>query len=195
MKKIGLFGGTFDPVHCGHLIIAEFLREDLVLDEVWFIPAKIHPLKSNQRITAEEHRLTMLQLAIADNPFFRVEEIELNRPNTSYTILTINELKKKYREISPEFYFFMGMDNVNQLYRWKEPMQLVRKCTVVAFGRPGIKQNKYSEKFLAHIRFVETPLVEISSTMIRNRLRENRSVRYFLPKAVGEFIEKNNLYK
>ncbi len=195
MKKIGLFGGTFDPVHNGHLIIAEYLRDELELEEIWFIPAKIHPLKDNRHITSEEHRVQMLELAVADNPLFRVSRVELERDSVSYTIDTIETLLQQYAHLQPRFYFFIGMDNVNELYRWKRPEDILRKCQVVAFGRPGFTPIEEAKKFLPLIKFVHVPLLEISSTFVRQRIRDGRSVRYLVPEPVLQYISEKQLYK
>ncbi len=194
-RKIGLFGGTFDPVHNGHLIIAEFLRDELGLDEIWFIPAKIHPLKNNQEITPASHRLKMLELAVAGNRRFRVNDVELKREGVSYTIDTLNELREQYRDISPRFYLFIGMDNVNDLYRWREPHQVLEKSQVVAFGRPGFQPDERAKQFLPRIKFIHVPLLEISSTFIRERIRKGRSVRYLIPDEVNDYVVKNKLYR
>ena len=193
--QIGLFGGTFDPVHNGHLIIAEFLRDELNLDEIWFIPAKIHPLKNNKEITPASYRLKMLELAVANNNRFRVNDVELRREGVSYTIDTLNELLQQHRDISPRFYLFIGMDNVNDLYRWKEPHQVLEKSQVVAFGRPGFKPDARAKEYLSKIKFIHVPLLEISSTFVRERIRNGRSVRYLIPDEVNEYIEQKNLYR
>jgi nicotinate-nucleotide adenylyltransferase len=195
MKKIGLFGGTFDPIHNAHLIIAEYLREELDLDKIWFIPAKIHPLKSNTSVTREKYRLEMLKKAIVDNPYFQIEDLELKQKKTSYTISTIEELLNIYSQDQPKFYFFLGMDNINQLYRWKDPHRLIKICQLIGFGRPGFVPSKTAKQFLTYIKFVHTPLLEISSTMIRQRIGEGLSVRYFIPEAVNDYITTKGLYK
>jgi nicotinate-nucleotide adenylyltransferase len=195
MKKIGLLGGTFDPIHNGHLIISEYLRDSLELSEIWFIPAKIHPLKKNEDITCDEFRVQMLELAIENNQYFKCCKIEIERGDISFTIDTVDQLHKEFKQIDPEFYLFIGMDNVNEIDRWKEPMQILEKTKVIAFGRPGFKTNKISEKFLPHLKFIRLPLLEISSTNIRNRIREGKSVRYLVPDAVKNFIEQEGLYQ
>jgi nicotinate-nucleotide adenylyltransferase len=195
MKKIGLLGGTFDPIHYGHLIISEYLRDLLKLAEIWFIPTKIHPLKSNDNITCDEYRVEMLELAIENNQYFKCCKIEIERGDISYTIDTIDQLYKDFKQIEPVFYLFIGMDNVNELDRWKEPMHIIRRTQVIAFGRPGFKTNKSSEKFLPYLKFIEVPLLEISSTDIRNRVREGKSVRYLVPDPVRTIIEQKGLYK
>ncbi len=194
-RKIGLFGGTFDPVHNGHLIIAEYLRDELKLDEVWFIPTKLHPFKSSQLISSDYDRMEMLKLAISSNPYFRTSDVEIKRPGVSYTIDTINELNQKYADQSAKFFFFMGMDNVNEFYRWKSPQQILEKCQVVAFGRPGFVPNKHAKPFLHYIQFIQVPLLEISATFIRQRVKEGRSIRYLVPDKVIDYIKKKQLYK
>lgn len=194
MKKIGLLGGTFDPVHNGHLIICEYLRDELNLDEIWFIPARIHPLKDNTGISDPEHRLNMLRQAVSDNEYFKVSEIEISREGVSYTVDTLKELHRVYRDISPQFYYFIGMDNVNDLSRWKEPWQILKSCQVVAFGRPGFEPESSVAAFLPSIKFVHTPLLEISSTLIRNRVRDGHSVKYLVPETVRKYIAEQGLY-
>ncbi len=195
MKNIGLLGGTFDPIHNGHLIIAEYLRDELDLDEIWFIPVKVHPLKNNESIASADSRLTMLDLALKDNAYFKSCDIELKKDGISYTIDTINLLLTQYSCISPKFFFFTGMDNVNDLHRWKDPFQLLTRCQIVAFGRPGFKPDEAVKIYLPYIKFVHVPRLEISSTDIRNRIQNKRSVRYLVPDAVLAYIEKEQLYK
>jgi len=193
-KKIGLLGGTFDPIHNGHLIIAEYLRDELKLAEIWFVPAKIHPLKDNRGITKPEYRLEMLRLAISDNKNFKIDDIEIERQNVSYTVDTLKELSERYHSQNPEFYFFIGMDNVNEFYQWKQPEEILERSQVVAFGRPGFTPDESARKYLPSIKFVHVPLLEISSTYIRKRIREKCSVRYLIPEAVEKFIKEKNLY-
>ena len=192
--KIGLFGGTFDPVHFGHLLIAEYIREELGLDHILFIPTHRHPLKNNSSLSSPAQRLEMVKLATADNPHFEVSDIELREEKTSYTVDTLRELNRQYGAHAPRFYFLLGMDNVNQLHLWKEPEALVKLCQIVAFGRPGFEPVSAARPFLPHITFLSIPLLEISSTEIRERVRRGKSIRYLVPDAVISFIRKNKLY-
>ena len=194
MRKIGLLGGTFDPVHNGHLIIAEYLRDHLSLEEIWFIPARCHPLKDNVNISPPEIRYRMLQMAIANNPSFKSMDVELKREGVSYTIDTLNYLADKYRTLVPEFYFLIGMDIVNELPRWKDPQQILEKSRVIAFGRPGFKAEEAAKDFLPYIQFIHVPLLEISSSLIRQRCQDGHSIRYLVPEEVREFIVKKKLY-
>ena len=195
MKKIGLLGGTFDPIHNGHLIIAEYLRDHLSLDEIWFIPARYHALKPNADITSPEVRYHMVLMAIEDNPFFKGIDIELKREGISYTVDTLTDLIRIYQDLHPEFYLLMGMDNVNELHRWKEPQKIFSFCKVIAFGRPDYQMAEVAKKFLPFIRLVEVPLLDISSTLIRQQCREGRSIRYLVPEKVRQFIVNTGLYR
>jgi len=193
-RKIGILGGTFDPIHHGHLVIAEYLRDQLILDEIWFVPTRNHPLKDNQTISAPEVRFEMLQLAVSDNPAFRCSDVELKRAGISYTIDTLRYLAAELKPLDPVFYFLIGMDIVNELPRWKEPLQIMKKSKVIAFGRPGFHPDKLVEVYLPYIQFISVPLLEISSSLIRQRCREGRSIRYLVPEIVRKYIIDKGLY-
>jgi nicotinate-nucleotide adenylyltransferase len=193
-KKIGLFGGTFDPIHTGHLIVGEIIRDTLNLEQIIFIPAKKHPFKDNNFIADETHRYNMIQLAIKDNEYLEVSDIELKSEGTSYTINTVQRFRNEYIEPEVDIYFLMGMDNLNQFHLWKEPDELMRKCKVVVFSRPGFKPPVEAEKYLNSIQTIQIPLLEISSTQIRNRIKTNQTVRYLVPAVVESYIRDNKLY-
>lgn len=195
LRKIGLFGGTFNPIHTGHLIIAEVLRQALQIDQILFIPAKIHAFKNNQQIQSSRHRLRMLELVIRDNPYFLISELELNKEGISYTIETIKMLRLQYPEDRYTLCFLMGADNVAQFYKWKEPAELVKLCNFVVFGRPGFEVDPKSDPLVSKFQFVEAPLLEISSTDIRNRIQRNLSIRYMVPPQVETYIHQHSLYK
>jgi nicotinate-nucleotide adenylyltransferase len=171
LRKIGLFGGTFNPIHTGHLIIAEVIRQALQIDQILFIPAKIHAFKNNQQIQSSRHRLRMLELVIRDNPYFLISELELNKEG------------------------LMGADNVAQFHKWKEPAELVKLCNFVVFGRPGFEVDPKSDPLVSKFQFVEAPLLEISSTDIRTRIQRNLSIRYMVPPQVEAYIHQHSLYK
>ncbi|UCF63997.1 MAG: nicotinate-nucleotide adenylyltransferase [bacterium] len=194
MRKIGLFGGTFDPIHNGHLIISEYLREELVLDEIWFIPARVHALKNNEMISPPEVRKAMLELAISENRYFKCSDVELVKEGISYTIETLDSLHQMYSSLNPKFYFFIGMDNVDELPLWKKPAEILTKCQVIAFGRPGFKPSEKVKPFLPHLQFLHIPLLEISSTFIRLRVGQGKSIRYLVPDSVMHYIKENQLY-
>lgn len=193
-KGIGILGGTFDPIHLGHLIVSEFVREELQLEKILFIPARVHPLKNNQQITESRHRYRMTELATQDNPYFEVSDVEIRSERISYTIDTIRSLQSKYDSSRYQLHFFMGMDNLNQLHKWKEPEQLLSICTVVAFKRPDFTPEPQARKYLSRVQILETPQIEISSTEIRQRVKEGKSIRYFVADPVREYILSQRLY-
>jgi nicotinate-nucleotide adenylyltransferase len=191
-------GGTFDPIHYGHLIIAEHVREACHLDGILFIPAANPPHKQEALVTSIAHRYAMTQLATDHNPYFAVSKIEMERQGPSYTIDTIRELKK--RDADTEYYFITGADELQDLPGWHESQQLLHICHFIAAARQGCTPDLeriyrcFDEAAGAHIHLVDTPELEISSTDIRKRLREGRSIRYLVPEAVAEYIERKGLY-
>lgn len=186
MKRIGILGGTFDPPHMGHLIIAEEVRLALDLEEVWFIPSYTPPHKSNVK-TKPEHRLKMIRLAIQGNPYFKVDTIELERTGKSYTIDTIKELRKRHSD--KKFYFIIGGDMVEYLPNWYQIEELKNLVTFV-----GVKRSNYSTESAFPIYIVDIPLIEISSTVLRKRCLEGTSVQYWLPHSVHQYIKEHQLY-
>lgn len=200
-KKIGVLGGTFDPIHLGHLIVAEDLREKLGLSEVLFIPAGRPWLKLQEEktVSAVEHRLAMVRLAVASNPYFQVSTMEIERPGPSYSIDTVLELKAKLGARA-ELYFIVGPDALAELPRWKEPARLVELCQVVGIGRPGyaranLRKLEHSVPGASRrIMLVEVPKINVSSTDIRKRVTRGLSIRYLVPEAVERYIEEHGLY-
>jgi len=200
MKKIGLFGGTFDPIHIGHLIAAEEVRIKLNLDEIIFIPAG-HPwLKEGKReITPPSKRLEMVRLAVRGNPHFKVSSIEIEREGPSYSVDTVSF----FRENLPnsELYFILGEDALIELPLWKEPQRLISLCRLAVVRRAGVSKVELEalEERIPGIKeravFLETPLVEISSTEIRSRVACGLSIRYLVPREVEEFIRREGLYR
>lgn len=193
-QRIGLFGGTFDPVHNGHLIIAETIRDRCKLDKIFFIPANIHPLKDNQTIQSARHRLKMLRLAVADNPHFAVSDFELNRPEVSYSIDTVRHFRTQFPPPAHALFFLLGADNVNQFHRWKSPDELVQLCRFIAFRRPGFRVAAEARPYLPHFEFVDAPLLEISATTIREQVKQGFSIRYLVPPTVENYIHAKALY-
>jgi len=195
VQKIGLFGGTFDPVHTGHLILAEFIREAAGLSKIYFIPTKIHPLKNNRHIQTAQHRLKMLEMATGDNPDFLISDFELQQPGTSYTIDTVKSFRQQYPPDNFELYFLVGADNLDQFHLWKQPDELVKLCQFILFGRPGYEISAGANSYASTFRFIEAPLLEISSTEIRKRVRQGLSIRYLVPPGVEDYIKKHTLYE
>lgn len=197
--KIGVIGGTFDPIHNGHLIVAEYARTSLNLDKLIFIPSGIHPFKDNKSITEPKKRVDMISLAIDSNKYFEISPIEIHRKGTTYTIDTIMELKKEYNE--DEIYFIIGSDIIFEIEKWKSFEELIQLCKFILLYRPGKEEDhidkKIEELYSAYkIQFekVKSPLIEISSTEIRARVKNKLSIKYLVPESVEEYILKNNLY-
>jgi nicotinate-nucleotide adenylyltransferase len=200
-NKIGIMGGTFDPIHYGHLAAAEAVRAGLGLDKVIFIPAGNPPHKQSHIITGSEHRYLMTVLATASNPNFEVSRIEVDKDEVTYTVDTIKDLRRIYGE-NTEIYFITGADAVLELMTWHKIQELLTLCRFIAVTRPGFdkqeleqKIREISSKYDGEIVFVEVPLMDISSTDIRERSGCGKPVKYLLPEAVEEYIDKNGLYK
>ena len=197
--KIGVLGGTFDPVHLGHLMVAEEARVSLGLSEILLVPAGQPPLKPSHPITPAEHRLQMLRLAIADRPYFKVSAMEIERPGPSYTVDTIAELRRQY-DSKDEIFFILGWDSLAQLPQWREPSRLIKMCYLVAVPRPGY-QRPDLEALEASIPgisrrvvFLEKPQIDISASAIRERAARGLSLRRLVPEPVAEYIRQHKLY-
>lgn len=200
MKKIGLMGGTFDPIHYGHLVLAEQIRTQFNLDMVYFIPVGIPPHKQDKNISSSKHRYFMTLLATITNPNFEVSKMEIEDSNISYTVNTI----KKFKELvgkDAELYFITGADAIYELGTWKNVEELLQLCKFIAASRPGIDKKKLkgkitelNEKYSANITVTSVPALAISSTDIRSRIRIGKSIKYIVPESVEYYIYKNNLY-
>jgi nicotinate-nucleotide adenylyltransferase len=188
VKKVGIIGGTFDPPHISHLLIANDVRQKLTLDEIWFMPNHIPPHKQNKSVTPTPIRVEMIKAAVATNRCFRVETIELQREGPSYTYDTMLLLTKKYPET--RFYFIIGADMVEYLPKWHNIEKLLELVTFVGVKRPG-----YSFSSPFPVLEVETPEMDISSTLIRKRVRDGWTSQYLVPDKVKEIIEEKRLYE
>lgn len=198
-KKIGIMGGTFDPPHVGHLAMAEYVREELELNQVWFIPTGKIPHKDSRETAASADRLAMVELAIAGNPWFRIESLEVENGGYSYTFETLEKIKTAYPEA--DLTFIVGADSLDYMECWREPERIFRLCTVAAVNRMGFdkeqmaqKQAALAEQFGARIQRVDMPLIGVSSTEIRERIRQGRSVRYLVRDEVLAYIKTHDLY-
>ena len=199
MKKYGIFGGSFDPIHYGHLMICEYIKEEMGLDKVIFIPTGNPPHK-DLGVSAED-RYEMVRIAISPNPDFEISDIETTRVNLSYTVDTIRELKKIYKE--EKLYFLIGLDSLFQLKTWKKIGDLSQEIEFVVALRPGYIDKEeinreidfLRENFGIRINLIKTPLYEISSTDLRDRIHEGKSLRYLIPKKVLDYIEESGFYK
>lgn len=197
--KIGIMGGTFDPIHLGHLATAEAVRELFTLDEILFIPAARPPHKLGKNLTDEKHRLAMTKLATRSNKFFRVSDMELRRTGLSYTLDTMNELHKIFGN-STELFFIIGADSLADLSKWHAARELVEKCHFIATTRQGVEldfsavESYFGTSASKHIHRVTTPGLEISSTDIREKIQRGCSIKYLVPEVVEEYIAKERLY-
>ena len=198
MKRIGIYGGSFDPVHYGHLLLAESCREQVPLDEVWWVPARCSPFKRDQKSAAPSHRRTMLELATGGHDAFRVEPIEIEREGVSYTVETLEELSKRHPDY--RWFLLMGSDSLAGFPAWRSPDRILELATLVAVTRPATAASANppspteGEPDVPHRR-VEMPLVGISSTDLRTRVAAGRSIRYQTPSAVEAYIRQHGLYR
>ena len=198
-RRIGIMGGTFDPIHIGHLITAEMVRSAAELDEVLFVPSARPPHKDGTCAASPEDRLAMTARAVSENPSFSVSDIELSRDGPSYTVDTIAVLRAQLGDAV--LFFITGADAMNDLYRWHEPQRLLRSCQFIVATRQGaalderIIMEKFTPTERSHIQAVQTPHLEISSTAIRARIRAGLSIRHLVPRAVEEYIEERGLYR
>lgn len=200
--RVGIFGGTFDPVHTGHLILAEQAREQGRLDEVWFVPAPRPPHKDEPDLTRFEQRVEMLALALAGNPAFRIDELEKERSGPSYTVDTLAELRRRHP--SHEFFLLVGSDTLADLPHWHEPVRVLEQAGLLVTARPGsavptVEQLRVQLPMPGEspmrLQVVETPQIDISSRDLRRRAATGRSLRYFLPRSVECYIHDKRLYR
>ena len=192
-KRLGILGGTFDPIHSGHLILAEQLKEELKLQKVIFIPSANPPHKENCPISSAKDRLQMVKIAIRDNPDFLISDIELKRKGKSYTIDTLTRIVKLYKD--SELFFLLGSDAINELQDWKEPEKIFQKVKVVIALRPGFDRINPENRFVKRSLLIPINGLNISSTQVRERVRQGKSIRYLVPQGVEEFIQSKNLYR
>ncbi len=191
MERIGIFGGTFDPIHIGHLITAQSLLEIRKLDKIIFIPCYISPHKRHIQNSDPKHRLEILKLSIQYQKQFSYSEIELNRGEVSFTIDTVRELKKQYDYID----LIIGFDNLIVFDSWKEPDELFKLTNVVVMKRITDKEIEYKHKYFEMATIIQSPYVELSSTYIRKRVSQDLPIDFMVTYAAKEYILKNNLYR
>lgn len=200
MRRIGIMGGTFDPIHHGHLVAAEEARYQFGLAKVIFIPAGHPPHKVSRKISEARHRLAMTRLAIQSNPFFAASAIEVERPGLSYTINTIRDMRKIYPRA--DIFFITGADAVLEILSWRHIDELLDQCCFIAARRPGYRLGRLRAKLpglreeqLKQITVMEVPALAISSTDIRERVRTGRPIKYLLPETVEKYIREHGLYQ
>ncbi len=211
---IAIMGGTFNPIHIGHLRIAEEVREAFALEKALFIPTYQPPHKDNGSLIPPEHRLEMARLAVKDNPFFEASDIEIKRGGRSYSVVTLRELHEKYQ--GTKFSFIVGTDSFNDITTWCEYEELFKLTSFIVIPRPGYPVKKigevipvelarkfwydaakeiYSNDYGNFVAYMETTLFGIAASKIREMIKQGKSTRYLLPKEVEDYIAKNKLYR
>ncbi|OUW38107.1 MAG: nicotinate (nicotinamide) nucleotide adenylyltransferase [Flavobacteriaceae bacterium TMED184] len=190
--KICLFGGTFDPPHIGHLLIAQTICEVESFDKILFIPAYTPSHKKD--ITPVEHRVEMVKIAIEDNPNFEYSDVDILRNGVSYTIDSILDIKQGFGLKEEEIYYLMGSDSLIDLKNWKNPKKILNKCNVVVAIRPGFRPSDIPNWILQKVHFSNVPRFELSSRKIRSRWKKDLTIRYMVTLPIWEYINKNNLY-
>lgn len=198
--RLGIMGGTFDPIHLGHLVAAEAAREQFGLDRVVFVPARLPPHKLDQLISPAEHRSAMVLLATMNHPRFVVSRVELDRPGPSYTVDTLRLLRQEYPVAT--LFFITGADAVLDFDNWREPVELLRLCHMVVVSRPGCDRERLREKVDSleretgcRIEELAAPALDISSRELRRRVAEGKSLRYLVPREVRDYVLKHGLYR
>lgn len=190
-RRVGLFGGTFDPIHLGHLVVAEWITDSLELDRTIFIPNNMHPFQKRTDITESHHRYEMVKRAIADFPRFEVSDVELKKDATSYTVDSLHYFRSAFPD--SQIYYMMGADNLNDFTSWKQPHEILKLVNLVIYNRPGIE----TDDSLEHERMIriDSPYIDISSSHIRHRIAKGRSFQSLVPAAVYTYIVNHKLYQ
>ena len=197
--RVGVFGGTFDPIHLGHLVVADEAREMLDLEEVLFIPAGEPWLKAMTPVSNACHRMAMVELALRSDPRFRAVDIEVKRPGPTYTVETLAELQVNLGGAA-ELYLILGLDSLKEIARWHRPAKLFELCTIVGMSRPGVTSfnvealNSIAPNASDAVVLLEGPLISISGTDLRRRVSEGRPIRHCVPEAVEAYIREHGLY-
>lgn len=192
-RKVGIFGGTFDPIHAGHLITAQEVRTKCGLEKVIFVPSADPPHKERRPLTRAGDRLRMVSLAIEGDPRFEVSSMELERPGKSYTVDTLRQMRESFGP-EVELCFIIGADNVPEMRTWKEPERIFDLTEVIVATRPGFEPQRMDAPFAERMTFVPTLEIALSSTEIRRRVKRGRPIRYWVPKEVERYIAEKRLY-
>ena len=192
-RRIGVFGGTFDPIHLGHLITAQEIVIQCGLERMVFMPSACPPHKDDRPMTDARHRFEMAALAVRSHPLFEVSAMELERAGVSYTVDTLKQMQASFGE-GVGLYFLIGTDNVHEMWTWRDPEEILDLCTVVVASRPGFKPRPSDRPLTRRMTFVLTPRIEISSTEIRARVAAGQPITYWVPPAVERYIRTHGLY-
>ncbi len=190
-NKTGLFFGSFNPIHQGHLMIANYMVEFTNIDQVWFIVSPHNPLKEKASLLADYHRLAMANIAVEDDPRFRASNIEFHLPQPSYTIDTLTYLTEKYPE--KEFVMICGSDNLPTFSKWKNYEELLNQYHLYIYPRPKTESSQFDDH--PHVHFTKAPLIEISSSFIRQSIQEGKDLRQFLPEKVWKYLTEMHFYE
>lgn len=200
MSKIGIMGGTFDPIHLAHIQMARCAMIQKKLDQVWFMPSKIPPHKKEQKVSDEQMRSALVRLAIQKEEGFLFSDFELKRQETTYTARTLELLQSEYPK--EQFYFILGGDSLFQFEHWYHPEEIMKRAVILAVGRDGVLEDKMqeqaaylSEKFNGRVELVQMKELNISSSEIRQKIAEGKSVKEYLPHEVYEYILENHCYR
>lgn len=196
MIKIGIFGGTFNPPHLAHSVLSANVKEKLLLDKMIFIPSAVPPLKPEGEVLEIRHRLVMAKIAFERNPDCEVSDIEVsNISGKSYTIDTLTRLHEIYKNIDVKFFLILGIDNLIDFPKWKSPEKLFKLADVVVINRPGCTLKNVKREYAEKAMFLELPLMDISSSMIREQVKCNKSISSLVLPEIENYIKTNNLYK
>jgi nicotinate-nucleotide adenylyltransferase len=191
--KLGVFGGTFDPVHHGHLIVAEYVRERVGLDRVLFVPTMISPHKVDAAMTSAAHRLAMLREGVKSNPFFVVSDMEIERGGISYTVDTLRAMGAE--NATDEFFLLIGADNLTEFRTWKDPGEIVKRAKLVVMSRPGFAGASTDASIPKDVIQCPVPSIDISATEIRRRVQNGLTISYLVPPSVSRYIDRHRLYR
>lgn len=199
-KRIGILGGTFNPVHMGHLFMAEHARVEMELDMVLFIPTGVPYMKNSKEILPSDERMKMLDLSIASNPYFLTSDIEIKREGNTYSFETLEELHQLYP--NAELFFLVGADCLFTIERWYQPQRIFDNCTLLAANRNDVPEKELLEKkqflvnrFHAKVVLLDVPQIDISSTKVRENVKQGKSIRYMVTNQVHDYILQNNYYR
>ncbi|MCL2435500.1 MAG: nicotinate (nicotinamide) nucleotide adenylyltransferase [Lentimicrobiaceae bacterium] len=188
--KIGLYFGSFNPIHNGHLAIADFLMQQALFDQIWLVVSPNNPLKDKNDLASEDDRLNMVKLAIQDIPYLHAHDIEFSLPSPSYTIETLKELEKQYP--NDEFSLILGADNIENFHKWKHYEEILKRYTLYVYPRSGVAFEKNMEH--PHVVYLEAQLLPVSATEVRDLVQQKKAVREYLPDAVAQYIKEKGLY-
>ena len=196
MKRFGIFGGTFNPPHIAHSILANDVREQMHLEKIIFIPSAVPPLKEGETVLEIQHRFAMTKLAFGNDKYFEVSDIEINNSNEkSFTVNTLLKLREKYKDDFVKLYLILGVDGLIDFPKWKSPDKIFALSDVLIMNRPGYLVQDVLPEFSQKVKFLSVPMLEVSSTMIRDYVYNNKSIKYLVSPEVEEYIKSNNLYK